>query len=261
MNESAVSKSVAVLSLHQCHLPVVKMKNLELQNSRFGPLQKHGHKPRQGALTCINHEGFARGQWLRDGVVSSHVHRKECMLSPGPGRLEPPRIEPFIRPRLQAGPTKPAAATMASPIPLLLIGASAARGQSRAFPNAVISRAPRSASSPLHRFHTFIRTAPSLLHQAACGAANHGQPGEAATRANPAVATRTQFRQSQAGVGDGGNDRSSTRCWRPGAHLGTPVGDWEDRSLKIGGRASTRQEFRVVLLRVGVCRHASTCQR
>jgi hypothetical protein len=179
------------------------------------------------------------------------------MLSPGPGRLEPPRIEPFIRPRLQGGTHRARSTKPNSSSPDW--GKRRLKPQSRAFPNAVISREPRSASNSLHTFHRFIRTAPSLTHQAACGAANQGLPGGASTRANPAVATRTQFERVR-GRRRGGNDQSSARCLA--AHLGTPVGDWDwdwdwDWEGPLFSRsaygADGRQEFRVVLLRVGVC--------
>jgi hypothetical protein len=178
------------------------VKMTELQNSRFRALAKtrtHAQaqqSPAKGVLTCINHEGSERGQWPK---VSQRCFlpllftAKECMLSPGqawpPGAA--PRIEPFIRPRLQGGTHRARSTKPNSSSPDW--GKRRLKPPSRAFPSAVISREPRSAASSLHTFHRFIRTAPFLIHQAACGAANQGPPRGAATRANPAVATRTQF--------------------------------------------------------------------
>jgi hypothetical protein len=223
------------------------------------PCQRHEPKPAK------EDSHASRGVCEETTFFPPSLLPEECVLSPEP---EPPESSPLIRPRLQkTGFTAPAASSQQKTKPncSLLIGAKRHVKQQfwdtpSSFPNAVISRRPRSTFQFFStRFNQ--RRSHSPFRQAACGGANQWQrhtsgAPPAPTRAIPAIERRDPFwrlnrvrgRSPEAIVGQ---DVAPVSCvlagspWNPRRGIGACL----VRSATGAGKLT---EFRV--LRVGVTR-------
>jgi hypothetical protein len=221
------------------------VKMTELQNSRFRALAKtptHAQaqqSPAKGVLTCINHEGSERGQWPK---VSQRCFlpllftAKECMLSPGqawpPGAA--PRIEPFIRPRLQGGTHRARSTKPNSSSPDW--GKRRLKPPSRAFPvlsflaspaaQPVLSTHSTDSSEPLHSSFTKRPVEQPIKGH------REGRPHVQIPPSRPGPSLR------ESGVG-GGRQRSVistvSGCspWNPGRRLGLGGPLFRDRRTEL----------------------------
>jgi hypothetical protein len=143
------------------------------------------------------------------------------MLSPGPGRLEPPQIEPFIRPRLQGGTHRAAAP---SPNPLPLIGASAVQSAGRGH-SPMLSFLASPAAHPVLSTHSIDSSEP--LHSSLTKRPVE-QPIRGGRRGLPHVQippSRPGPSLRESGVGDGRQRSvigtvSGCSPWNPGRRLG-----------------------------------------